>query len=63
MSSKWTEKEIKMIDEMVVREIESMDSEGLYEYATGSLWKWFDKQDADKIKEMYEEYKDEPTND
>jgi len=58
-NSKWTEKEIDMIDQMVDHEIDMMDLEGLYEYATGSLWKWFDKQDADKIKEMYEEYKSE----
>ena len=59
MSSKWTEKEIKMIDEMVVREIESMDSEGLYEYATDQLWKWFDAKTDEEIKVLYEEYKDE----
>jgi len=59
MSSKWTEKEIKMIDEMVVREINAMDYAGLYEYATGSLWKWFDAKSPQEIKKMYEEYKDE----
>ena len=63
MSSKWTEKEIDMIDQMVDHEIDMMDLEGLYKYATDQLWKWFDKQDTDKIKEMYEEYKDEPTDD
>ena len=59
MSSKWTEKEIDMIDQMVANEIDMMDLEGLYKYATDQLWKWFDKQDTDKIKEMYEEYKSE----
>jgi serine protease inhibitor len=59
MSSKWTEKEINMIDEMVDEEIDNMDMEGLIQYATGSLWKWFDAKTPSQIKKMYEEYSNE----
>ena len=59
MSSKWTEKEIDMIDQMVDHEIDMMDLEGLYEYATDQLRKWFDAKTDEEIKVLYEEYKDE----
>ena len=59
MSSKWTEKEIDMIQEMVDNEIDMMDMDGLIEYATNQLFEWFDKQPVNDIKALYEEYKDE----
>tara|TARA_Y100001951_G_C11067049_1_gene144000 strand:+ start:271 stop:459 length:189 start_codon:yes stop_codon:yes gene_type:complete len=57
MSSKWTEKEIDMIDEMVNREVDMMDMEGLIEYARDQLWKWFDNKTDEEIKGLYEDYK------
>ena len=59
MSSKWTDKELDMIQEMVDNEIGMMDLDGLYEYATNQLFEWFDKQPVGDIKALYEEYKDE----
>ena len=59
MSSKWTDKELDMIQEMVDNEIDMMDLDGLYEYATNHLFEWFDGKSFEEIETLYEEYKNE----
>ena len=52
-----------MIQEIVDHEIDMMDLDGLYEYATDQLWKHFDGKSFEEIEKMYEEYKNEKTDD
>ena len=57
------EKLVKMIDEMDDHEIDMMDLDGLYEYATDQLWKYFDGKSFEEIEELYKEYLSEETDD
>ena len=54
MSSKWTEKEIDMIDEMVNREVDMMDMEGLIQYAKDNLSEYLYKKSDEEVDSLYE---------
>ena len=45
-----------MINEMVNAELDSMDMEGLVQYATDKLWEYYSAFSDEEIKEGYEEY-------
>ena len=61
--NKKKDKEFKMIQEIVDHEIDMMDLDGLYEYATDQLWKYFDGKSFEEIEELYKEYLSEETYD
>jgi hypothetical protein len=48
-----------MIDELVDHEIDMMDIEGLYQYATDKLWYYFDQKTPTEVQKMYADYKKE----
>ena len=48
-----------MINEMVEHELDSMDMEGLFQYATDKLWEYYSAFSDEEIKKGYEEYKNE----